>query len=303
MGAYVRLTGRILLACLLPLCCGYAAAAQSSIPYSSHSDQKFIWNGSSLMPLYSNGVFPCDRWEIWYFKQGDAHTPGYQWGADDAKTSDSVLEKQKAAVAFDHQYAKFFGAAYPSDSFVHDNYLGPICISETALSARPNTLKLLDSLGESAGRVDKLIERARSLMQAYEEGKPGEGNAYLWRDRTPVEEYLHQVEELPEKLSKTRELVMEPTSTPLTQIEANLSEIERETSEAEARLPSLPKLANPPGGGDDICLTSDAREEINCDSTGCDIRTIHASCNQAGANTVTTCILNHHTGQSECSER
>jgi hypothetical protein len=288
---------------LLKLVQGGEGLAQSQVAYPSQDGQRFVWNGATLMPLYSTGAFPCDRWQVWYFKQGDANTPGSQWGSEDGKTADEVLKRQQRAVAFDHEYANFFRVQYPTDQFVHDNFLGPICISEAALAGKPQALKLLGEIGDRADKVRGLLENARKAMSLVERDKPGEGNSYLLKDKTPLEEFLSQVHDIPEKLDKTHQLVMSNISIPLIQLEANLSDIDKKLERAERLLAQLPKSTpRPVHQSDDRCLlVATSSSKINCDSSGqCDVRTVKASCDAAGVYTETYCTWDHRTGQTQC---
>ncbi len=255
------------------------------------------------MPLYSNGAFPCDRWQVWYFKQGDAHTPGSQWGSEDGKSADEVLKRQQGAVAFDHQYASFFRVNYPTDPFVHDNFLGPICISEASLAGRPQALRLLEEIGDRADKFRGFLEKARTSMSLVERDRPGEGNSYLLNDKTPLEEFLTQIHDIPDKLNKTHQLVMSNISTPLIQLEASLSDIDKKLERAEQLLAKLPKLTpHPVHQHDDRCLlVVSSSSKSNCNSSGqCDVRTVKAFCDAAGVYTETDCTWDHRTGQTSC---
>ncbi|HEY5329745.1 MAG TPA: hypothetical protein VIJ79_07680 [Acidobacteriaceae bacterium] len=288
---------------LLKLVQGGEGIAQSQVAYPNQNGQRFVWNGVTLMPLYSNGAFPCDRWQVWYFKQGDAHTPGSQWGSEDGKSADEVLKRQQKAVAFDHQYAKFFRVQYPTDPFVHDNFVGPICISEATLAGRPQALKLLEEIGDRADKLQGLIENSRTAMNLVEQEKPGEGNAYLLKDKTPLEEFLTQVHDIPEKLNKTHQLVMSNISVPLIQLEANLSDIDKKLEEAEQLVSKLPKpTPSLRSRSDDRCLlVATSSSKVNCDSAGqCDVRTFKSSCDSAGVYTESDCTWDHRTGQTHC---
>jgi hypothetical protein len=288
---------------LLKLVQGGEGLAQPQVSYPSQDGQSFVWNGVTLMPLYSRGAFPCDRWQVWYFKQGDAHTPGSQWGSEDGKSADEVLKRQQRAVAFDHQYANFFRVQYPTDQFVHDNFLGPICISEAALAGRPQALKLLEEIGDRADKFRGLLENVRTAMTLAERDKPGEGNSYLLKDKTPLEEFLTQVHEIPEKLNKMHQLVMSNISISLIQLEANLTDIDKKLESGEQLLAKLPKSTpGPVHQHDDRCLlVATSSSKINCDSSGqCDVRTVKASCDVAGVYTESDCTWDHRTRQTHC---
>jgi hypothetical protein len=270
-------------------------SSQSHIDYPNQVDQKFIWNGTTLMPLYSNDSFPCDRWEIWYFKQKDPQIPGTQWGSSDAKSANEALRSQQRAVAFDHQYARFFGAPYPTDSFVHDNFVGPICISEAAFSARPQAIKVLDEIGERAESYAKLIERSREVLAQIEEQKQGQGNSHILKDETPIEEFLHELHEIPERIDHLHSLIMTNTAVPMSQIETALSSLDKDISKIEHSIPehSAPFRVGMP---DDRCLLI-----AKCNGQNCPANSVEPVCDGSGRYLGDKiCAYNSSAGRTEC---
>jgi hypothetical protein len=267
------------------------------IEYPDKPGQQFVWNGTGLMPLFSNGHFPCDHWEVWYFAEGDSKLPGYQWGVDSGKSADVVLARQKAAAAFDRQYAKFFNVHYPTDKFTHDKFLGPICVTETALSSAPAFLDKLSQLGDAADRASNLLGKARTFLDSVESDKPGGGVSYLTGDRSAAEEFLNRVHDIPVKIQKTRQTLMANISSPLEQIDGALAAIRLSLNAAEKDVPTPPK----PRHDFELCLDANSESKMNCDARGCDTRTVQTLCDAQGASTTRICVLDHNTNASHCS--
>jgi hypothetical protein len=288
----VAVIAAILLVAALPVC-----------EVRSADDQMQIWNGSALQPLFNTDGISCDHWEIWYYKPGELHVPGKQWGSSNGETAAEVLKRQMYDMDFDRRYSKFMGLPYPSDDFYHENFLAPICVTPTAMSAKPETMKQLQKLGELTRRINSLVDKARTSLEIIEGGKEDGGEI---KDKTPLEEFLKQVEGLPKKLNKVRDAIMSNVYLPTAQIEGDLSALSQElvSSEARTSILPMPKPRSQVRRFNMACaLVGSGSETKNCASDGkCDTIATTVSCNDSGEMIRHTCVTDGQTSKVSCTD-
>jgi hypothetical protein len=276
------------------------------IPYYEQQ-QQYIWNGSSLQPLYGSEGITCDHWAIWYFLDGAPQTPGTQWGMDIGKTSDEVIKQQKENKRIDEDWKKAwteYHMTWKPSPQTYDNALGPICVSEAAFNTTPEVSQKLDQLTGTASELSSLIKSVRDSINFTNALATPRGNTPIYYDKTSVEDFLDHLSSLPQKLLSIRQTLLSQISPNLEYVTAQITALNKELSDIRVQQDLLakkyptPKKSAPVSGCE---LESSGSGQTNCDATGCDLSTSATSC-EGGIEKHTWCITDHHTGQKTCGE-
>jgi hypothetical protein len=284
-----------------------SSSAQAPNGYPDDPKQQYIQDRDSLSLRYSDlqlaTHFDCHHWSVWYFAQGEARIEGKQWGVDEANSAEAVLAKQKAGVEFDRLYARFMHVSYPTDKFVHDNYIGPICVLREGMTSTPDVLRGIEAVGAIAAGSENFIKTARTIMEAVENGKTGGGYAYLFADRTPLEEFLKNVSDIPKQLNKTRRILMLGVAAPMNEFVSVMYKLAAEYNSAAKFAATIHPIGPAPRIHDDRCLLiANRTTPINCDAhNACDLETFTASCDANGVYTEQTCVVDHVTHAKTCN--
>jgi hypothetical protein len=226
---------------LLTFAAAFAATAQA--------EQSYVWNGSSLQTVQTTQGLSCSNWALWYFARGASQTPGSQWGAETEKSAGAVLRAQQEAQKTDDTWAATkakYHLNIPDSAQVHDNYLGPICVTKTAFDAKPGALQAIENAGELAGRVSSLIGQLRTILNgANIAAKTGYQGYYLQEgEKTQLEEYLDNVQEISEHVHKLQNALMQRLGPAMMQINGGMNTVTAQLGQAEGNLPAIRKLVS-----------------------------------------------------------
>src|SRR6202789_2290496 len=209
----------------------------------------YVWDGSSLRTQMSIELNTCSKWALWYFKRGASQTPGSQWGAEMEKSIEAVLRDQQEAQKGDENWAAVkakYHLNIPDSPLVHDNYLGPICVTKAAFDAKPDAVQAIEDAGELAGRISSLIGQLRTIMNGARAAvKTGYQGYYLQEgEKNQLEEYLDNLQEISEHVHKVQNALMQPLGPTMMQINGQINTITKQLGQAESNLPAIQKLVS-----------------------------------------------------------
>jgi hypothetical protein len=231
------------LAVLLTFAAAFAGPAQA--------EQSYVWNGSSLQTVQTTQGLSCSDWALWYFARGASQTPGSQWGAEIEKSAGAVMKAQQEAQKTDDTWAATkakYHLNIPDSAQVHDNYLGPICVTKTAFDAKPGAVQAIENAGELAGRISSLISQVRMVLNgARTAAKTGYQGYYLQEGgKNQLEEYLDNVQGIAENVHKVQNALMQRLGPTMMQINGQINTISQQLGQAENNLPAIRNLVSAP---------------------------------------------------------
>jgi len=211
----------------------------------------YVWDGSSLRTQMSIERDTCSKWALWYFKRGASQTPGSQWGAETEKSMEAVLRDQQEAQKGDENWAAVkakYHLDIPDSPLVHDNYLGPICVTKAAFDAKPGAVQAIEDASELAGRISSLIGQLRTILNGAQAAvKTGYQGYYLQEgENNQLEEYLNKLQEISEHVHKIQNALMQRLGPTMMQINGEINTITKQLGQAEGNLPAISKLVSSP---------------------------------------------------------
>jgi hypothetical protein len=224
-----------------------ALAVTFAVP--AQAEQSYVWDGSSLRPVQTTQGLACSNWALWYFNRGASQTPGSQWGAEIEKSAGAVLRDQQEAQKGDETWAAVkakYHLNIPDSPQVHDNYLGPICVTKTAFDAKPGAVQAIEDAGELAGRISSLIGQLRTIINgARVAATTGYQGYYLQEgEKNQLEEYLDKLQEISEHVHQLQNALMQRLGPAMMQINGGIDTVTAQLGQAEANLPAIRKLVS-----------------------------------------------------------
>jgi hypothetical protein len=226
-----------------------ALAVTFAVP--AQAEQSYVWDGSSLRPVQTTQGLACSNWALWYFNRGASQTPGSQWGAEIEKSAGAVLRDQQEAQKGDETWAAVkakYHLNIPDSPQVHDNYLGPICVTKAAFDAKPGAVQAIEDAGELAGRISSLIGQLRTIINgARVAATTGYQGYYLQEgEKNQLEEYLDKLQEISEHVHKLQNELMQRLGPAMMQINGGINTVTAQLGQAEGNLPAIRKLVSAP---------------------------------------------------------
>lgn len=201
----------------------------ASVPTSSR--QPYIWNGNTLSPLYGTTGIACDHWDMWYFREGASQTPGTQWGSDSGQTADEVVKKWQQALQDDAAWKKAwtdYHMTWKPNTQTWENALGPICVSEAAFSATPETVRKLSNLTDMADQASSMMKTARESINLANALASPRGKTPTYYDRTSVEDFLEHLTALPRRVLSLRARVLHETTPSMDYVSSQIAALDKE---------------------------------------------------------------------------
>jgi hypothetical protein len=221
-----------------------APVAQGGKSYYAGSNDMYVWNGTSLMPLYNTIGMSCDHWTMWYFRAGELQTPGTQWGSASGPSSDDVLkqweESKKTDEGWKEEWTKYHMTWKPSTQ-TYDNALGPICVTKAAFDSTPEVAQKLDELTQVAQQAASIIKDVRESVNLSNALTTPRGDTPSIYDKTSIEEFLNNLADTPQKVFSTRKMLMNQISPDMVFISGQLDAFNQMLSAARARQALLAK--------------------------------------------------------------
>jgi hypothetical protein len=201
----------------------------------------YIWNGSTLQPLYTTTGITCDHWAMWYFREGAPQIPGTQWGSESGKSADGVQKAWERSKKDDEAFQREFPNFKSKSRLTYDNAVGPICVSEAAFNTTPEVAQKLGELSEQAARIGAFIRTIRQDINFAEAFGTPRGRIPTYYDKTSVEEFLERIYSLPEKALSLRAHVLNKTMPSMDYVGAQIAALDKEVEAARVRRDLLAK--------------------------------------------------------------
>lgn len=228
-----------------------ACAGQLPQYQGYYTQSLYVWNGSSLMPLYSTQGIACDHWAMnlysdqatpplaafWQFDSQGKPLGAFAWGEIDGASAAEVTAKLQAA------RRQVGWALGPGDN--PSGYrvtLGPICVvkpAAAAVTAQPILQRVLH-LREQIGRAFALAQQVKDAFDAVAQGS----RLYATEDG-PVRNYIASLSRIQQQYQRLQRLSSALTAPSLQEINAQIASI---TSELASSQTAGNRLARRLGG-------------------------------------------------------
>lgn len=217
-----------------------ACAAQLPQYQGYYTQSLYVWNGSTLMPLYSTQGIACDHWAInlysdsatpplaafWQFDSQGKPRGAFAWGEIDGASAAEVARKLQTA-------RRQVGWALdqgdnPSGYRVT---LGPICVVKSAAAAvtsQPALQRVL-RLHEQLGRAFALAQQVKDAFDAVAQGS----HLYV-TEGGPVRNYLASLSRIQQQYQRLQRLTSALASPSLKEITTRIASITGELAASQA---------------------------------------------------------------------
>lgn len=228
------------LAALAFLVLAVGSAGQGPQYQGYYTQSLYVWNGSTLMPLYSTQGIACDHWAInlyadtatpplaafWQFDGQGKPAGAFAWGEIDGNSAAEVADKLQRARA---QVGWALGQGdNPSGYRVT---LGPICVVKPAAAAVTTAplLRRVLSLRDQIAPAYALAQQVKDAFDAVAQGS----RLYASEDG-PVHRYIASLLRVEQQYERLQRLVSGLNAPSLSEVNAQIADITRELAAAQA---------------------------------------------------------------------